>query len=163
MIQSDKSRHNICVAKIKRSTIKPYDFKWTKFHDSNIEFQNLYSNIPVDIADSELIICSTIIDSDNYSILTTRQLITNKNAVLKKCSVLEATNKFYGDFKGYEKKPYTFGEIKLREDNIFEYFIEVGNASMIMIHGVRTIIMTNNMTAAQVENIGRAWNNRLNK
>lgn len=75
MTKTDKSIHNICIASIKRSTMKPYDFKWTNFYESNSDFH--YSGLQLDLVENELIICSTIIDKDNFSILTTRRLFTS--------------------------------------------------------------------------------------
>ncbi|CAL2105560.1 hypothetical protein T190115A13A_160093 [Tenacibaculum sp. 190524A02b] len=45
MNKTDKSKHNISIASIKRNTIKPYDFKWTKFYESNSDFP--YSEIDI--------------------------------------------------------------------------------------------------------------------
>lgn len=159
-MKTDKSIHNICIASIKRSTIKPYDFKWTKFYDANIDFP--YSGLEIDLVDDELFICSTFIDKDNFSVLTTRRLLTRQDGQLCAANMQAATDKLYGDFKGYRDKDYTFGLIQLQNGNELKYFIETGNASMVMIHGVRTLIRTNEMTQNQVDNIGRAWNSRLN-
>lgn len=161
MTKSDKSIHNICIAAIKRSTIKPYDFKWTKYYESNTEFP--YSGLLLDLTQDELIICSTVIDDANYSILTTRQLITKLNGQVHIGNVEGATNKLYGDFKGYKEKLFTFGKIELQDGTGLSYFVEVVKASMVMIHGVMTLIRTNTMTQTQVDNVGRVWNKRLTK
>jgi len=71
-MKTDKLKHNICIAFIKRSTIKPYDFKWTKFYESNSDF--LYSGLELNLLENELIICSTVMDANNYSILTTKNI-----------------------------------------------------------------------------------------
>src|SRR4030095_11714762 len=105
MTKTDKSIHNICVASIKRSTMKPYDFRWTKFYESNSDFQN--SALQLDLAENELIICSTIIDKDNFSILTTRRLFTSIDGQLSIENIQGATDKRYGDFKGYKDKDFT--------------------------------------------------------
>lgn len=149
MTKTDKSIHSICVASIKRSTIKPYDFKWTSFYESNSDFQ--YSGIQLDLAENELIICSTIIDKDNLSILTTRQLLTKQDGQLNSENIQGATDNLYGDFKGY--KDFTFGQVQLQNGNEIKYFIETGKASMVMIHGVRTFLKTNQTTIKQVENV----------
>jgi hypothetical protein len=65
--------------------------------------------------------------------------------------------------KGEDENNYIFGQIQLPSGNVLKYFIETGNASMVMIYGVRTLIRTNTMTPNQVDTIARAWNNRLNK
>ncbi len=138
MRKSDKAIHHISVASIKRSTIKPYDFKWTKFYESNAEFQ--YSGLQLERIENELIICSTVIDSEHYSILTTQKLITNENKIENIGNVNGATLKSYGDFKGLNGEPLTFGLLQLENGTEIKYFIETGKASMIMIHGLRTLI-----------------------
>lgn len=138
MKKTDKSIHNICVASIKRSTMKPYDFKWTKFYESNTDFP--YSGLQLNLVDNELIICSTVIDKDNFSILTTRRLLTNQEGQLSAENMQGAIDKLYGDFKGYKDQVVTFGQVQLQNGNELKYFIETGKASMVMIHGVRTLI-----------------------
>lgn len=141
--------------------MKPYDFKWTKFYEADTDFP--YTGLQLGLAENELFICSTFIDKENFSILTTRRLLTQLGGKLCSENIQGATDKLYGDFKGYKDKEFTFGLVQLQNGNELKYFIETGNASMIMIHGVRTLIRTNEMTATQVDSIARAWNNRLNK
>lgn len=118
--------------------MKPYDFKWTKFYESNTDFP--YSGLQIDLADSELFICSTLIDKDNFSILTTRRLMTNQDGQLSAENIQGAADKLYGDFKGYKDKALRFGQVQLPNGNDIGYFIETGKASMIMIYGVSTLI-----------------------
>jgi len=156
MTKTDKSLHNICIAAIKRSTMKPYDFKLTKFYEFNLEFQD--TELQLDFIDTELIICSTILNLDNYSILTTRRLLTKQDGQLTEGYIEAATDKSYGDFKNYKEKIFTFGQVQLQSGQEIKYFIETGKASMMMIHGVRTLIRTAKMTSKQVENLTRIWN-----
>lgn len=109
MPKSDKSKHNICVASIRRSTTKPYNFKWTKFYEFNVDFQERYSKLQLDLVEGELIICSTVIDHNNYSILTTQKLITKEKGIENAGSIMGATDKLYGDFKGRKEELFTFG------------------------------------------------------
>ena len=138
MRKSDKSKHNICIASIRRKTIKPYDFKWTKFYESNSDFSD--TEIQLALTKDELIICSTVIDVDNYSILTTRRLITKEKGLENIGSLEGAADKLYGDFKGYKDKLFTLGKVQLHNGDELKYFIETGKASMIMINGIRTLI-----------------------
>lgn len=161
MTKTDKSIHNICIASIKRCTKKPYDFKWTKFYDFNTEFIN--SEILLDLVENELIICSTIIDIDNFSILTTRQLITNEKGQITKGDIQGSKDCSYGDFKGYKDKQLTFGQVQLKDGEEMKYFIETGHASMVMIYGVRTLNRTTQMTIEQVEKVTRIWNKQNEK
>ncbi len=141
--------------------MKPYDFKWTKFYESNSDFK--YTGLRLDVEENELIICSTIIDKDNFSILTTRRLLTNQDGQLSSENIQGATDKLYGDFKGYKDKSFTFGQVQLQNGNELKYFIETGKASMIMIHGVRTLIGTTQRTNKQVDIVTRIWNKQNNK
>jgi hypothetical protein len=138
MKKSDKFLHTICIAKIKRSTIQPYDFKWTQFYED--DSKELFRDYPIELLDEErIIICSTIINEDNFSILTTKKLITLKNGRLSLGSCINATDKLYGKFKS-KTKDFSLGSVELENGEILEYFIETGRASMIMIQGVKTMI-----------------------
>jgi hypothetical protein len=136
--------------------MKPYDFKWTRFYEANSDFT--YSGLQLDLTEGELTICSTIIDRDNFSILTTRRLLTKQDGQLSTGNIQNATDKLYGDFKGYQDKEYTFGQVQLQNGNELKYFIETGKASMVMIHGVRTLIGTTPMTNKQVDSVSKIWN-----
>ncbi|WP_143160078.1 hypothetical protein [Chitinophaga jiangningensis] len=138
--------------------MKPYDFKWTRFYTDNAEFIQWYSGIEIELSENELVICSTIIDADNFSVLTTRKLVTKENGTLMAGNRIGAKDKSHGDFKDYyAKKPLTFGSILLDNGRDLKYFIEVHKASMVMIHGVRTWIRTESMTNDQVEKVARIW------
>lgn len=141
--------------------MKPYDFKYTKFYESNTDFQ--YSKLQLELIKNELIICSTVIDSNNYSILTTQKLITNENGFVSIQNLIGAINKGYGDFKGYKNDSFTFGLVQLENGNDFKYFIETGKASMIMIHGLRTLLRTQQMTNQNIENVTRVWKSQDKK
>jgi hypothetical protein len=136
MEKSDKSIHNICVASIKRHTRTPYEFKWTRFYEENITFPE----IEIELSENELVICSTVIDKDNFSVLTSQKLTTKESGVLLSGKMNGATDRLYGDFKGYQRGLFTFGVVQLDNGNELKYFIETGRASMVMIYGVRTRI-----------------------
>jgi len=135
-MKSDKSIHSIVIAKIKRSTIKPYDFKWTRFYEDGIT--EYFTNFPFDLDPEELIICSTIIDSSNFSVLTTKKLVTSENGTVTFGSLINAKDKMYGDFKSSNE--FTFGNVELANGKNLKYIIETQKASMIMIQGVKTSI-----------------------
>lgn len=141
MKKNDQSKHRICISKIKRTTIKPYDaFQWTKFYEDNHSFYDAYPGISIQLNEEELLICSTIIELDNYSILTTQKLITLENGILESGLIIDAKNGLYGNFKGYGNEKFTFGKIILENGKTVKYFIETGKASMIMVYGVKTLI-----------------------
>ncbi|WP_299714172.1 hypothetical protein [uncultured Tenacibaculum sp.] len=137
MKKTDKSKHNICIAAIKRSTIKPYDYKFTKFYESNEEFP--YIGMDINLRENELIICSTVVNANNYSVLTTQRLITNKNNIVATGELTNSKDKGSGMFKSM-KDDFVFGSLTLENGSDLEYFIETGKASMIMINGIKTLI-----------------------
>lgn len=138
MGKSDKSLHNISIAAIIRHTMKPYEFKWTQWYESSSDFTHL--GIELDCLENEMIICSTAIDLENYSILTTQRLITSETGIKSIGSLVGAVIEGYGDFKGYKNKPFTFGTVQLKNGAVLKYFVETGKASMVMITGVKTLV-----------------------
>lgn len=142
MRKTDISIHNIAIASIKRSTIKPYDFKWTKFYEFNMDFP--YAELSPNLSENELIICSTVIDAKNYSVLTSQKIITSENGVLQSGDHFGATLKPFGNFKGFQGDPYTFGSLLLKNGTELKYFIETGKASMVMIYGMKTVVQIQN-------------------
>jgi hypothetical protein len=137
--KTDISIHKICIATIKRKTIEPYIFKWTNFHESLNEFNKDFLDF-IEFESEELPICSTIIDKDNWSILTTRRIATKVNGNLKIGNLNNAISKSCGNFKGNGNVEITFGDIQLENKTEIKYFIETGRASMVMIYGVQTRI-----------------------
>jgi len=103
--------------------MKPYDFKWSKFYEANSDFS--FHGHELDLTDDELIICSTIIDEENFSILTTQKLITVENKRERAESLIGAIDKGYGDFKGHKDVQVTFGSVELENGDKMRYFIEI--------------------------------------
>ena len=136
--------------------MKPYDFRWTKFYETNSDFT--YSGLQLDLTEDELIICSTIINKDNFSILTTRRLLTKQDGQSSTGDIRNATDKLYEDFQGYQDKAYAFGQVQLQDGKELKYFIETGRASMIMRYGVRTLIGTTHMTNKKLDSVSIMWN-----
>ena len=116
------------------------NYKWTRFYEDNAVFEKIYPQINIAPTEYELVICSTVIDTDNYSILTTLRLFTKENGIEHAADLAGARNKLYGDFKGTRSQPFTFGIIQTANGADVRYFIETGKASMIMIYGVKTLI-----------------------
>lgn len=143
MMKSDKSIHGIVLSSIRRSTKKPYSFRWTHFYESNDTFIEQHPEIEMRLNDTELIVCATVIDKQNFSILTTQRLITRLAGVEATGSADGSSRLEYGDFKGYAENDFTFGRIRLKNGTEMKYFIETGNASMVMIYGVKTLLQLN--------------------
>jgi len=140
MEKFDKSIHNICLASIKRHTIKPYDFKWSRFYEENIGFNHSFPEQKIEPSENELVICSTVIDKDNFSVLASQKLITKECGILLSGKMNSARDRLYGGFKSLQSGLFTFGLVRLNCGNELKYFIETGRASMVMIYGVRTRI-----------------------
>jgi hypothetical protein len=147
MQKSDKSIHNICIASIKRSTIKPYDFKSTGFYEGKEIFFSLYEGLINDFAEEELPVCSTIIDAENWSVLTTRRLLTNESGqLLITTGFTKVIGISYGDFKGHGQQVFTLGNLRFENGTKMNYFIETGRASMVMINGIKTRIRLHHLS-----------------
>ena len=116
----------------------PVDFKWTQYYEEITAFTDRYAYLPLDLKGGEWPICSTIIDADNWSILTTRRLFTNHNGQLHAGYIDNSKNVSHGKFKG--KQDRTLGTLKLADGAMIAYHIETGKASMVMIYGIRTRI-----------------------
>lgn len=150
MPKTDKSKHNICIAAIKRHTKKPFYFIRTNFHETKASF-DAYAWLLPKLADEELVIASVVIDADNYSVLTTRRLFTREEGNLSVGDLENAKDRLYGDFKGHKTTEFTFGHVELEDGRDFKYFIETGSASMAMIYGVRTLVRIKELTEMQIE------------
>lgn len=157
---NDKSLHAFCMAAIKKSTVKPYDFKYTSFYEHNSDFP--YPDLQITWNKDELFVCSVVIDHNNFSILTTQRLLTKQNGQLYLGRLKGATSKSVGDLRDHRDKDLAIGIIQLQNGNELPYFIETRYASMVIAHGIRTLLQANDMTAIQVEKVTRIWTKRYN-
>jgi hypothetical protein len=155
MEKSDRSIHNICLVAIKRCTIQPYDFKWTRFYEQN---EDLF--LDIELSGNELLICSTIIDKDNFSVLTTQKLTTKKEGILLSSDLINATHIRNVDLKEFKSKPLTSGLVQLSDGQQLSYFVETSRAAMVMAHGMKTIFEVQQMTGAQMEKLIYVWARR---
>jgi len=93
--------------------------------------------------EDEELICSTIINESIWSILTTRKIITLEGVGQVQHNLKGLIQRNAGDFKGWSKQKYTKGFLQFDDNKIIPYFIETGNASMIMIYGIDTAVKLN--------------------
>jgi len=140
-MKSDSSIRNICIASIKRHTIAPYDFAFTKFFQKEIlnevtneRFQSL------SVHENELPISTVMIDNNNFTIVTTKQIIACKDGVIDSIVPFGTNSCHWGDFKEYRNTPYTLGQITNDAKQVFEFLIETGRASMVTIYAIKTLI-----------------------
>ena len=138
MEKSDRSVKNICIATIKRSTIPPFDFRYTNVYEGEGG-----GTLPIEeslhLEGGEELICSTIIDDKIWSILTTRRIVSFEGVGIRQHSIANIKAWDFGDFKGYSDQSYTKGFLHFVDDTIVPVFVETGRASMVMIYGVMTI------------------------
>ena len=72
-MKSDTSIKNICVAAVKRHTIKPIDFAITTLFDNELS-RNLLKQIV--FSEGELPISQTFIDKSDWTLVTTRRIVS---------------------------------------------------------------------------------------
>jgi hypothetical protein len=155
----EKLIHDLCIIGIKGSTFQPHDgYTWSRFYEENDAFRSTYPAIELDLLDSERVICSTVLDLDNYSVITTRKLMTKENGKLSAA--------YFGSFKlkGYvilrdigDKKPLTYGSVTLENGDELRYFVETSYASMIMTHGMKTRLEAEKMTESEIRKVADIW------
>ena len=136
-MRDDSSIHKICILAIKKSLMDTAELSFTSIYenrDSKLPFQ-------LGLNFSELPICSTIKDSDNWSILTTQRLLSKINSVFTEANMETAQNRYYGDFKGYKSEQFTLGKVENSIGEEIEYLIETGKSSMVMVQGVKKRIL----------------------
>lgn len=139
MTKSDRSIKNICVAKIERSYVSPFDFEFTGI------FNGKHSNFPKQVLDEillendEELICSTFVNERIWTLLTTQRIFSREGLSIDVLSINSIKKWNFGDFKGYSKQSYTKGFLFFEDDKALSVFIETGRASMILINGILTL------------------------
>lgn len=137
MPKSDRSVHNIVVAAIKRCVLDDYDFEMTHYYESKEEFLIFHGEV-IEMAEEEIPICSVIIDKYNWTIMTTRRLMTSEKGLLTQASTRHVLGGiYYGDFRGCRFPAQTIGRVLLENGSKMNFFMETGRASVVMIHGLR--------------------------
>jgi hypothetical protein len=158
--KSDQIIHRFSIYEIKRSTYTPYNFRWTNFYENHSEFLQLYPDIQLNIAEDELMICSTIIDEENYSILTTRRCVTKENGIEDIAYMPDAKKYDLPLNHKLEKYGYVLGTVELQNGKAFRFYIEAGKAAMVMTYGIRILIWCRQLTDSQMINLMRLWDKR---
>lgn len=134
-VKTDKSIKNICIAAVKRHTIPPIDFPYSTLFDND----GIDVSVSIALADHELPIAKTHIDALNWTLVTTRRIITCLSGLMQELPAARIKSYHWGDFKGMGKKPFTIGEIQSEEGDTINIHIETGRASMVIIYSIRTV------------------------
>ncbi len=140
-MKSNKSIRNICIAAIKRSVSKPNDFLLTKMFETERLSEILDSPVRLaNIDENELPISQTVIDKKNWTLVTTRQIISCIDGATKAASAANVKSSNWNDFKGYSNTSFTIGELETNTGTSIGIFIETGKASMITVHAIMTLV-----------------------
>ena len=163
MNKTDQSLYKVCIAAIRRSVMMDYahEFQYTDFYPTPSHFAKEFSSrLNITLHNEELCICSTIVDDQSWSVLTTQRVITCIKGVQQEGAIANVTNWTYGgDFK--DKSVATiFGMVTLDDHSKVPYMIETGRASMIMIQGIKTLGERFSCTNEQNEKVIRIWQRR---
>jgi hypothetical protein len=143
-MKENKTSHSvrhICIAAIKRKTCQPYDYKFTKFYETdfieNISFTSVSDFL---FEENELPILSIHQSENNWWALTTHKIIGKINHKAITIPLNDIYEMNWGDFKGYRKEEITKVLVHLKDKTIEELFIETGKASMIPIYGFMNVV-----------------------
>lgn len=63
-----------------------------------------------------------------------------KDKCLLQADMETSTKQLYGEFKGFDKQDFTFGKVGTHKGIEVQYFIKTGDASRVMVKGIRTSI-----------------------
>lgn len=140
MNKTNSSIHKICLAAIKQHTADEANPKWTCVYETKGEFITSTEGLELTLDENELPICSTIVDSANWTVLTTQRLITQIDNQLTEGNMSLARLITHGNFKGFGNTKFAKGKIGFPDESEMEYLIETGFPSMIMVYGVKTRI-----------------------
>jgi hypothetical protein len=153
-MKTDLSIRNICIASIKRKYSGLANWHFTR-HFETETFSDIDDRYKLsDIHLNELPISQVVIDASNWTLITTRQIITCYNGVTKTMAATDVKGWHWNDFKGYRKTPYTVGRLEVEYDRSHKIFIcpgevedlrdlkiyiETGIASIVTIYAIMTL------------------------
>lgn len=161
MNKADESIRRICIASIKRHTCKPIAYPLTSIYETEsiYEMDNVISSA-ISYQDNELPIALTFVDSNNWTLLTTRSIISTIDGLTKHALSRNVVHSTWGDFKGYKDKPTTLGRLTLSDYSTLDVLTETGYASMIMIYGIMTLIGKETSNEEQINKTLSRYQNR---
>lgn len=140
-MKSDNSIRNICISAIKRHTIKPYDFSFTNFFEIEFLFdinQDILKTFNFTV--TELPISQTFSDNKNWTLITTKQIISCIDNNTKSTYADKVVSWQWDDFKGYQNQKLTIGQLELGNGENIQVLIETGRASMVTIYSIMTLV-----------------------
>lgn len=141
--------------------MKPIDYPLTKVFETQL-LADIDQTISASFrqVENELPIALTHIDKTNWTLLTTRQIISNINGDIKQALTKNVIQRKWNDFKGYKDKSATLGQLTLDDNSTLDIFIETGKASMIIIYGIMTLTGRETSTEEQIDKTLSRYQNR---
>jgi hypothetical protein len=136
-MKSDTSIKNICVAAVKRHTITPIDFVITTLFDNELSTTLLNQIV---FSEGELPISQTFIDKSDWTLVTTRRIVSCFNGQVRETAANNVSSWNWGVFKGHKSGQTSISEIKLNNGSVLNVHIEVGKASMIIIYSIMALV-----------------------
>ena len=88
----------------------------------------------------ELPIACTYIDTNNYTLITTRRILTVKDSSRHSVPFEDIKAYKFGDFKGMRDNPVTIGNVTTVDGETFPVFIESRKPSMIVVNAIGTVL-----------------------
>ena len=141
--------------------MKPIDYPLTKiFETESISDIEKGISSTFNHQDNELPIALTYVDANNWTLLTTRTIISNINGLTKQALSRWVLKWTWGDFKGYKEKPTTLGRLTLNDSSTLDILTETGKASMIMIYGIMTLTGQETSNDEQINKTLSRYQNR---
>jgi hypothetical protein len=141
--------------------MKPIDYPLTRIYETEsiYEMDKVISSAII-YQDSELPIALTYVDSNNWTLLTTRAIISKIDGLTKHSLSHSVAKWTWGDFKGYKEKPTTLGRLTLNDSSTLDVLTETGKASMIMIYGIMTLTGQETSNEEQINKTLSRYQNR---
>ena len=136
-MKSDRSIKNICIAAIKRHTIKPIDFPLSRIFEDN-EVPDYAQGLT--FLEAELPISSVFVDQLNWTLVTSRRIATCLNGELATCSDEDVVSWNWGIVNFSRGNVTTVGQVVLSNGASIKVHIEVGRASMLIIYAIMTLV-----------------------
>lgn len=139
--KQNASLHKICIAAIKRHTRVDFvhEFQWTKYYESANGFEEDALLLAIELKNNELIICSTIISIEHWSVLTTQRIITKLEGERIEGNMSIATGRSMGKLVD-QKETIITAKVHFLKHQQVPFIYENGKASMVMIYGIQTLI-----------------------
>jgi hypothetical protein len=136
MKKSDKSIRNITLAKVKCCLMEDTVCTLTRTYDNETMADISFAAN----AREELPVACTYVDTYSYTLITTRRIFTTKDGLKYEVLFQDIKACKFGDFKGMQDKPVTFGSVTKINGEDIPVLIESGKPSMIVVNAIRTIL-----------------------